>query len=373
MTEDGHGFLHPTVDKDKCIGCTLCERKCPILSLDDMRNKKANMVVAAWHKDDQTRMSSSSGGAFSALAEYVLSRGGVVWGAAYDNHLKLRYQFVDTADDLSKLRRSKYIQSEVGNTFLKVKQQLQEGKEVLFVGTSCHIRGLYQIVGPDLRNGLITADFVCHGVPSPGVFRKYKTWIENKYSDQLVDFNFRDKRYGWDNGVLTIGTFARSGEHKFMNDENSYFTGMLNNMFIRECCHKCCSNGLERHADFTLADFWGIGRNIPFKHEKEKRKGISMLALNSEKARELFDKDLCHRLIWEKRTLDEATRGNGNFVNPSHKNPKSNLFWKMYETGTDWEDMIKILRPSFSQQCKLFVKRFFGPTIANKLRKLTGR
>ena len=318
-------------------------------------------------------MTSSSGGVFTAIAEYVLSNGGFVWGAAYDVGLSLRYKCVDKLKDLDSLRRSKYLQCEVGDAFLLIKQQLQKGKLVLFVGTSCHVRGLYQVVGQKLKENLLTADFICHGVPSPKVFADYVEWIESKYNDKLVDFNFRDKRYGWDNGVLTVGNFERIGERKFMSDENSYFTGMLNNMFIRESCYHCSSNGLKRHSDFTMADFWGIGRNIPYEHESEKTKGISMLALNSDKALRLFEKDLQNRLVYTERTLEEAAAGNSNYEHSSHKNPKSDIFWSKYIELKTWDEVIYILRPSIIQRCKLIVKRYFGPVMANKLRKLKGR
>lgn len=373
MVADSHGFLHPKIDTNKCIGCLLCERICPIGKDDDIRNEKASRVVAAWHKDANIRMTSSSGGVFTAIAEYILSNGGIVWGAAYDVGLSLRYKCVDKLEELDLLRRSKYLQCEVGDAFLLIKQQLQQGKLVLFVGTSCHVRGLYQVVGQKLKENLLTADFICHGVPSPKVFADYVEWIESKYNDKLVDFNFRDKRYGWDNGVLTVGNFERIGERKFMSDENSYFTGMLNNMFIRESCYNCSSNGLKRHSDFTLADFWGIGRNIPYEHESEKTKGISMLALNSDKALRLFEKDLQNRLVYTERTLEEAAAGNSNYEHSSHKNPKSDIFWSKYIELKTWDEVICILRPSIIQRCKLIVKRYFGPVMANKLRKLIGR
>lgn len=373
MVADTHGFLHPEIDTEKCIGCQLCEKKCPIGKDDDGRNEKASKVIAAWHKDEQIRMISSSGGAFTAIAEYVLSKGGVVWGAAYGDGLKLSYKCVECIEDLDILRRSKYLQSEVGDAFLRIKKQLQDGTTVLFVGTSCHVRGLYQVVGQKLKENLLTADFICHGVPSPKVFAEYVKWIETKYGDKLVNFNFRDKRYGWDNGVLTVGRFETIGERKFMDDENSYFTGMLNNMFIRECCYQCTSNGLKRHSDFTIADFWGIGRNIPYEHEAEKTKGISMVAMNSKKARQLFEEDLQYRLEWTERTIEEAAAGNGNYEHSSHKNPKSDLFWSKYVGMKSWDEVVPMLRPTFVQKCKLVVKRYFGPVIANRLRKLIGR
>lgn len=368
MVADTHGFLHPHIDESACVGCLLCENKCPIDHDDNERNNKALKVVAAWHKDNDIRMTSSSGGVFTAISEYVLQKGGIVWGAAYEDGLHLSYQSVTDLDNLEKLRRSKYVQCEVGDAFLIIKEQLKSGKLVFFCGTSCHVRGLYQVVGNKLRDNLITADFICHGVPSPSVFAEYVKWIEKKYNDKLIDFNFRDKRYGWDNGVLTVGTFEKLGQRKFMDDENSYFTGMLNNMFIRDCCYQCSSNGLQRHSDFTIADFWGIGCDIPYSHQAEKTKGISMLAINSEKALNCFENYLQHRLNWEERSLEEAATGNSNYEYSSKPNPKADQFWRLFLQSSSWDGVVKFLRPTFVQRLKLIVKKTFNPQTTNKIR-----
>lgn len=372
MIPDEKGFLYPDIDENKCIQCLLCEKTCPILR-ENRSLHNLPEVYACWHKNAVIRQKSSSGGAFSAIAEYVLTLKGCVWGAAYTEKLRLSYQFVDQITDLDKLRRSKYIQAEVGDAFQQIKEQLRQGKWVLFTGTSCHVRGLYAYLPKDLCSHLITVDFICHGVPSPKVFKRYIEWIENRYGDELIDFNFRDKRFGWDNGVLTVGRFSHIGEKKFLNKENSFFYGMLHDLFIRPCCHQCTSNGLQRETDFTIADFWGIGRNELFDYETDKYLGVSLLALNSTKAVQIFNADLKERIVSVKRSLTEAYEGNWNYRYSARLNPKTPLFWSAFHKTDDWGNLLHFFNPTFSERCKLFVKRYMGPVIANKLRRLLGR
>lgn len=372
MVKDEKGFLYPMVDPDKCVGCLLCEKKCPIIVSQRTVNPMPT-IYACWHKDKAVRLKSSSGGAFSVIAEQVLRNGGIVWGAAYIQDLKLTYQYVEKIEDIDKLRRSKYIQAEVNDSFKTIKSQLEKGKVVLFTGTSCHVSGLYAYLPQRLHKNLITIDFICHGVPSPDVFKKYIDWLERRYGDKIIDFNFRDKQYGWDNGILTVGYFRNIGKRIFINNENSYFYGMLNDMFIRPCCHECKSNGLQRESDFTIADFWGIGRKQKFEYENERKYGISLLALNSEKAKKLFESGIKNSVVSFPRPLQEAYEGNWNYKYSAKRNSKTPEFWKEFLCVSDWNELLHFFQPTFSEKCKLIVKRYGGPTIANKLKKILGR
>lgn len=372
MVKDEKGFLYPQIDPTKCVGCLLCEKRCPINEPERTTNPSPT-VYACWHKNMDIRLKSSSGGVFSAIAEYILKNNGIVWGAAYSENLILTYQYIENIENLDKLRRSKYVQAEVNDSFKLIKEQLKAGRKVLFTGTSCHIRGLYSYLPKKLQENLVTIDFICHGVPSPSVFRKYVNWLEKKYNDKLVDFNFRDKQYGWDNGVLTVGYFKNKGKKIFMNDENSYFYGMLHDMFIRPCCHECQSNGLQRESDFTIADFWGIGRKNKFEHEHERNYGISLLALNSEKAHKIYETGLKNSIVSVQRSQQEAYEGNWNYRFSAKRNSKTPIFWEQFQRTNNWEDLLSFFQPTFSEKCKLFIKRYGGPTIANKLRRILGK
>lgn len=372
MVKDEKGFLYPQIDPIKCVDCLLCEKKCPINEPKRTTNPSPT-VYACWHKNMDIRLKSSSGGGFSAIAEYILKNNGIVWGAAYSENLILTYQYIENIENLDKLRRSKYVQAEVNDSFKLIKEQLESGRIVLFTGTSCHIRGLYSYLPKKLQENLVTIDFICHGVPSPSVFKKYINWLEKKYNDKLTDFNFRDKQYGWDDGVLTVGYFKNKGKKIFMNDENSYFYGMLHDMFIRPCCHECQSNGLQRESDFTIADFWGIGRKNKFEHEHERNYGISLLALNSEKAHKIYETGLKNSIVSVQRSQQEAYEGNWNYRFSAKRNSKTPIFWEQFQRTNNWEDLLSFFQPTFSEKCKLFIKRYGGPTIANKLRRILGK
>ncbi len=371
MQPNEKGFLYPFVDSSKCIMCGMCERVCPVVSPRNVRNDMPNKAYACWHKDKQVRMVSSSGGFFSAIAEYILNSGGIVWGAAYTTEMKVTYQYVDKIENLDILRRSKYVQCEVGNAFVQIKQQLNKGVTVLFTGTSCHVNGLYAFLENNKNlDKLITIDLVCHGVPSPKVFRSYLDWIECKFDDKLKDFNFRDKRYGWCNGVLSVGSFVHKGEKKFVGNNNSFFTGMLSNVFLRPVCYQCRSNGLQRNADFTIGDFWGLGKREEFSRSIEKEFGISLVVLNSSKAEEVFQN--INQLIKVERNFEEAYNGNYNYIFSSPANSMTTPFWNDFVKTNSWEHVLSCFKLPFGQRCKLFLKLLLGPKIIRKIKILKG-
>ena len=198
MVTNSEGFLNPQIDTHKCIRCSRCRSVCPVLTKAPkcFVRTESPEIYACWIKDDKVRQKSSSGGLFSAIALNVFNQGGIVFGAAFDNQMHLSHIGIDEINLLDKLRRSKYIQSEIGNCFKLVEEKLKTGKPVFFVGAPCQIAGLNLFLGTDYEN-LITADFICHGVSSPVVFSKYVEYIESIYSLHVKDVNFRDKRKGW--------------------------------------------------------------------------------------------------------------------------------------------------------------------------------
>lgn len=195
MVADEKGFKYPKVNKDKCINCGLCEKVCPILNKKTIENEPK--VYACYNKNDEIRMKSSSGGIFTLIAEEIIKRDGVVCGAAFDEQYGLSHQFVESIEDLEKLRTSKYFQSSIEDTYRKTKEYLLNGRYVLFTGTPCQIEGLLSYLGKQYDK-LYTQDIICHGVPSPKVWRKYVDYrlsIDKKIPQSI---NFRDKKQqGW--------------------------------------------------------------------------------------------------------------------------------------------------------------------------------
>ena len=197
MIEDEEGFRFPQVNGDLCIDCGLCTRRCPQLNtLPESDRLPSPEVFAAYAKDGDTVMSSSSGGLFTVLAEQVLKEGGVVFGAAYMENFEVCHVCVSRREDLEKLRRSKYVASDPGDTFRQVKELLSEGRRVLYTGCPCQIAGLRAYLNKDYDN-LLTADIICHGTPSQKLFNKYLGWLKNKMGGEIQELNFRSKKKGW--------------------------------------------------------------------------------------------------------------------------------------------------------------------------------
>ena len=204
MVENAEGFLFPKIDSGKCVGCELCEKACPVLSPIPIHKTQEDVkVYALIHKDEDVRSHSSSGGAFSAIADFVLEQGGVVFGAAFDENFEVHHICVDKPEDLYKLRGSKYVQSRIGDAYRQAKEKLQQGRLVFFTGTACQTSGLLGFLGRDYEN-LITQDLICHGVPSPLAWRKYIQLNRRWAKSEVEHIFFRDKIFGWHNWHVSI-------------------------------------------------------------------------------------------------------------------------------------------------------------------------
>lgn len=360
MQENAKGELHPVLDIDKCIRCGVCEKVCPELNNSLERNSSPT-VYCCWLKDAECRKESTSGGAAFAISKAVIERGGHVWGAAYTDCLSPVYLEANTIDELRRIQKSKYVQCAPRDCFRKIREELKNGDLVLFTGTSCHVKGLLSFLCRDYEN-LLTVDLVCHGVPGQGVFRKYKEYLERKYDDKLNFFTFRPKREsdGQEFSYCTVANFDKEGSVKIQKKENGYFVGFQNSIFLRECCFNCQGNGMQRYADFTVADFWGLGKVKPFLQWQERTKGISMLALNSGKARDFFDlfKD---DMVYELRSIEEACFSNHPYDHSTIKPPKAEAFWKEWQL-LPWEELNrKYFRTSQKEQIMYYIKRFTSP------------
>ena len=307
MKPDREGFLYPAVDADKCVECNLCEHSCPILNTMPNTNATAPQAYAMWSYPDRTL--SSSGGAFSAFARKTIEKGGVVYGAGFDEHLHLQHIGVTDIQGLGKLRGSKYVQSEIGEIFRQIKRQLQEGGEVLFCGTPCQVDGLRTYLHKDFNN-LMLLDIACHGVPSDSVFQSYLHKLSKKLKTEIKDIVFR-KLGGWDKQ-----TCISTGEKCFSiyGRDNLYMEAFNKSAILRESCYHCNYAKVQRSGDCSLADFWGLGRHgVPFKHDV--MKGVSLVLVNNEKGLRKL-KELENTYI-EERALEEALKENTNLKRAS--------------------------------------------------------
>lgn len=312
---DEEGFYRPQVDEGKCVGCMRCEHVCPVLHPVEPP-KTIGKVFAAWHKDENIRRESSSGGAFTALAETVIAGGGVVVGAAYTENLQVRHICVDNNEGLADLRLSKYVQSEIGYIYRSMKSFLKEGKQMLFCGTPCQVTGLRKLFPDEKR--LVCCDFICHGVPSPLMLKKYLDWLVPQIGE-IGHVNFRAKNKGWYDAlrVMTL----KNGEKRTMRGKKDAFWVGFNNNNMQPGCYQCRFVGYQRVADITIADFWGIGKQLPFGHKEDIEKGVSMVMANNTNGLKLIQQSEERMCLFE-RTLEEVSLRNQTLTKPC-KRPKS--------------------------------------------------
>lgn len=305
MVENAEGFLFPKIDSGKCIGCELCEKACPVLNEIPINKTQDDIkVYALIHKDGAVRAASSSGGAFSAIAEYVLEQGGVVFGAAFDKNFDVEHIGIEKIEDLGKLRGSKYVQSRIGDSFKQAKVYLKEGRLVFFTGTACQTSGLIGYLGRDYEN-LITQDLICHGVPSPLAWRKYIELYQRWAKSKVEHIFFRDKKYGWHDWHVYFR--FRNGESYYKNQQaDMMVSAFLTGSCSRKSCYDCPFKQKYRLADITLADYWGIEKISP---ELDDDRGISSIYVNSPKGQRILEA-ISDRVILREMDLDTAVANN---------------------------------------------------------------
>jgi len=342
MVEDEKGFRYPKIDKSKCINCGLCEKVCPILNVNSSNNKPK--AYAAKNNDDKIRLNSSSGGLFYLLADYILSKKGVVYGASFDHNFDVEHIEVSTKKDLNRIMTSKYVQSNIKDTYKKAKNNLDEGRFVLFTGTPCQIEGLLLYLRKDYEK-LYTQDIICHGVPSPQVWRKY---ISGK---KIQEVNFRNKDNGWVNYNYLINAKDNNycNNHKYDNYSKSF----LSNYILRDSCYKCKFKKYNRLSDITLGDLWGANNIIP---EMDDDKGTSLLIIHSKKGEELFDK-IKSNCSYKKIDLDQAVEYNSAYITSVSKPKNMEEFYNDLSLNSgDLKVINKYVKVSFSRKIKNKIK-----------------
>lgn len=349
------GFYRPSLDVDKCIRCLLCEKSCPVIDPPQKYKKTDIKVYACWHKDDKIRLKSSSGGAFTALAETILAQGGVVVGAQYADDMTIEHTIVDSAEGLDKLRLSKYAQSKIGYSFSEVQNILSQGREVLFVGTPCQIAGLKGYLRKYYEN-LICVDMICHGVPSIDMLQAYLKWLEPRFG-KICNINFRDKTKGWYDNLRVVKN-SEGDRHVLRGTDDSYWVAFNENNNLQESCYHCQMQGFPRCSDITLADFWHIGQKIPFGHKDEIEKGVSMMIVNNPNMKWLIEAASDNMFI-EERSLDEAIEGNQSAVRSSNRPiSRENIYTDMNKMSFD-QLRIKYMEPTKrGKLIKIFRERF---------------
>lgn len=310
-TQREFGFRYPQIDKDACVNCGQCEKVCPIdKALEVSAEQKA---YAAVHKDDEVLAKSTSGGAFTAIADAVFAQGGIVYGAAMLDGMQVKHIRTSGKDDFEGLRSSKYLQSDTGTTYQMVEQDLKQGKTVLYSGTPCQIDGLKNFLGKDYEN-LYTVDIVCHGVGSQAYFDKYMDYARERYG-KIKALRFRSKEYaGWSCGgvVVVVDSSDCLKKIPYRDFDNYYYSYFLSGDIYRKSCYSCKYANTNRVGDFTLGDYWGVeALNLPLQTEN----GCSLLLVNNRHVMQLLDE--IESLDRVETTVEQAAHCNKQLNAPS--------------------------------------------------------
>ena len=316
MQEDEEGFLYPVIEKEKCIHCHKCEKVCPVQNTDCLNSKTETFV--GYSRDEDIRMQSSSGGIFSVSAEWILQQSGVVFGAAFDENFEVHHIAIETKKELVKLRGSKYVQSRLENVYPEVKQYLEKKRKVLFTGTACQVAGLKRYLNKEYDN-LFAIDVLCHGVPSPKIWRMYLEEKKKQHHTSIEKIEFRNKENGWKNYSMKI-SFSNVQPYCVHFFEDKFMRMFLYNIDLRPSCYACHFKEFPRESDMTIGDSWGIEKYMP---DMDDDKGTSVILVHSSNGEKLF-KAIRNSLIVREAKLDEVTADSRKSVE-MHPNRKKYL------------------------------------------------
>lgn len=320
MEADENGFFYPQFgSKNFCVKCNQCETVCPVLQYRNAERKQPD-VYAAYALDETIRLESSSGGIFYVLAMHHLRQGGVVCAAAYDKNFAVRHICITSPEKLPQLQGAKYAQSDLGSSFRDIKAYLDRGTPVLFCGTPCQVEGLKAFLGKE-ETFLICVDFVCHGVPSPSVWKAYYHYRIDRDSagTKPVRIEQRSKVLGWSHyRYATRFTYPQDTYVTIPSHEDLFMRLFIKNCISRKSCSLCKFKGCNRRSDITLGDFWGIWDIAP---EMDDDKGTSLVLVHSIAGRELLTQVQAELMV-KKVALHDASAQNQSLLKASMEHPK---------------------------------------------------
>lgn len=369
MKQDEEGFLYPEIDKEQCIKCGLCSKICPVLNTTSRKEEFEDKAYAIYHRNEEIRKDSTSGGFFTALAENIIDENGVVFGAGFDENFEVRHTFVNKKEELEQFRGSKYVQSKIGDCYQKAIEFLEEGRKVLFTGTPCQIYGLYAVLKKNYEN-LYCMDVICKGVPSPAVWRKYIQYQQKRKKSTIRKVRFREKTYGFSSTTMSIYYHNKKEYHKG-HESDEMLNLFVKELISRPSCHACQFKIKERISDFTIGDCWKVETMLP---EMKDDKGVTLLITHSKKAEEMLK--TLKPIICKEINLDKALELNGGnkesmYTASAIPNEKRNSFYRDFQTK-EFEEVLKIYSP---KTIKTKIKSIAKPIlyrlgILNKMKKM---
>lgn len=294
MEKDNEGFFYPIINKNLCINCNRCSNICPILNKTQAKDYHLEGIVCC-SKNEDIRKNSTSGGFFAELARMVLKENGIVYGVLYDEKFLPKHECIKTLKELKKICRSKYIQSNINESYKEVKKYLETDKLVLFSGTPCQIMGLKNYLSRDYDN-LITCDVVCRGVISPLLWIKHLNEIKYKYNSEIEYIGFREKFSSFHKTRLIIR--LKNGKFYAPSTDIEWISRFFSlGICLRPSCYKCAFKGLYRVSDFTMFDCWDLSRLV--ESEKDDDKGYTNVLLHTKKAKKYLDKIKSELIYWQ--------------------------------------------------------------------------
>jgi len=327
MKSNEEGFIYPDINMDLCVECNQCKNKCPVNKAYISDNYEKPLVYACFNKEDNIRLDSTSGGLFSAIAKYIISKGGKVVGVTVDEKLKPKHIIIDNEEDLELIRGSKYIQSRTTGIYKKVKELLDKNEIVLFSGTACQISALYSYVGKEKSN-LYTCEVICHGIGSEFVNDKQIKFIEDETKSKVEKLIYRSKKEGWTTSMSEYK--LKNGTSKYVvSTDNLFMRTFYLTLCHRKSCYECKYAKLPRVSDIMIGDFWGADK-LNFEQE-ELKKGISLALINNVKGEEIFD-NIREFIGYREETIEHAAERNKHILVSNEQNPIREEFFKDIKT-----------------------------------------
>ena len=311
MHPDEEGLLYPLVDEEKCVGCNLCNRTCPIMHPKTKEENTQGYVIR--NKNTDILFESTSGGAFTAFAEYVLQQHGVVYGAGYDRDMQVICKRATKSEQLYEMRGSKFVQSTLNNVFQDVREDLHKGLLVLYTGTPCQIAGLLSYLG-EKKDNLLCIDFVCRGVPSPGLWKNYVVYMQKQYRARMVGARFKHKTYGYHTSTMKVD-FENGMTYFGSGRIDPYMKAFVREMSSRPSCADCSFKGVARQSDITMFDCYEYSR-VTGKADDDQ--GWSSLLVHSDLGRNIFE-EIKASLLWTKEDVETLIGKNGVMARNSAK------------------------------------------------------
>lgn len=321
---NAEGFKYPLLNPDVCIECGACEKVCPMLHSNNTFPPNIGCSYAVVNNNKHDLLHSSSGGVFSIIAKYVLQMKGLVYGAVFDDNLNLQHRGIEKIDSLTELQGSKYIQSDNNGVYKEIKNFLQQGRLIYYVGTGCQVAGLRLYLKKEYEN-LITSDILCHGVPPHSVFQEAISELESRYRGRVIVYKFRDKKiFGWScSSSCLISKKKKNIYIGYDSIMNSYFNAFIKGVMNRESCYVCPFASQKRCGDITLGDYWGVENYISI---SDKREGVSAIIVNTKKGNKIIEMVKDFAQIYP-TSISDISQINKTLISPTPRPEERDLFF----------------------------------------------